>query len=294
MVDTDQSSDGTEQLLREFSVKEDMNKEGMKKAKKFSVTAGKGQPKFQMEDMNFCSYPHNKNKNLGIFCVFDGHAGKKCAEALTKLFPQTFYKKFVAGKWEEKSDLAPLLKEVYQEVDAQLSEYLYEGSTATTVIIWRNIKNNKRYIQSANLGDSTAFLVRNGKSMILSEDHKLTIQSERQRIINMGVTLTQDQTRLCGLAVARAFGDMFPKSEKCGITADPYISPAVELLKTDTTLLLASDGLWDIVPDGQKAYDLIKNIKSASDAAKLLLKTAVPPKNNVCSDNVTVCVVSLI
>lgn len=77
--------------------------------------------------MNFCSYPHNKNKNLGIFCVFDGHAGKKCAEALTKLFPQIFYKKFVAGKWEEKSDLAPLLKEVYQEVDAQLSEYLYEG-----------------------------------------------------------------------------------------------------------------------------------------------------------------------
>jgi serine/threonine protein phosphatase PrpC len=68
-----------------------------------------------------------KNKNLGIFCVFDGHAGKKCAETLTKLFPQTFYKKFQAGKWEEKTDLAPLLKEVYLEVDAGLTEYQYEG-----------------------------------------------------------------------------------------------------------------------------------------------------------------------
>lgn len=62
VVDTDQSSDGTEQLLREFSVKEDMNKEGMKKAKKFSVTAGKGQPKFQMEVRSsfsrFCSIAH--------------------------------------------------------------------------------------------------------------------------------------------------------------------------------------------------------------------------------------------
>jgi len=156
------------------------------------------------------------------------------------------------------------------------------------------LKTNKRYIQCANLGDSTAFLVRNGRSQILSEDHKLTIQSERQRIINMGVTLNPDQTRLCGLAVARAFGDMFPKSEKCGITAEPYISSAIELTKSDTTLILASDGLWDIVPDGQKAYDLIKNIKSTNDAAKLLIKTAVPAKNNICTDNVTVCVVSLI
>jgi serine/threonine protein phosphatase PrpC len=59
-------------------------------------------------------------------------------------------------------------------------------------------------------------------------------------------------------------------------------------------MIVASDGLWDIVPDGQKAYDLIKNIKNTTDATKLLMKTAVPPKNNTCSDNVTICVVSLV
>lgn len=286
--------DGTEPLIREFAVKEEMNKEGMKKAKKFSVTAGKGAPKFQMEDFNYCAFPHNKNKNLGLFCVFDGHVGKNCAQALTKVFPQTFYKKFVAGKWDEKTDLTPLLKEVYLEVDDQLKEYLYEGSTSTTVIIWRNSKNSKRYLQCANLGDSTAFLIRGGKSQIISEDHKLSIASERQRISDLGVTLTPDQTRLCGLAVCRAFGDFFPKSENFGIVADPYVCPPIELTKTDTTMILASDGLWDIVPDGQKAYEIIKNIKSSTDAAKLLMKTAVPPKNNTCSDNVTICVVSLV
>jgi serine/threonine protein phosphatase PrpC len=286
--------DGTEPLIRDFSVKEDMNKEGMKKAKKFSVVQGKGQPKFQMEDKNFCAFPHAKNKNIGIFCVFDGHAGKNCAEKLTKIFPETFYKKFQNGKWEEKTDLTPLFKEVYQEVDDNLKEFLYEGSTATTVIIWRNPKTNKKYIQCANLGDSTCFMIRNGRSVIISEDHKLSVASERQRIVNMGVQLTQDQTRLCGLAVARAFGDIFPKSEKCGITAEPFISLSIELSKTDTTVILASDGLWDIVPDGQKAYEIIKNIKNPADAAKQLLKTAVPQKNNVCSDNVTVCVISLV
>jgi len=250
-----------------------------------------------MEDTNFCSFPHNKNKNLGIFCVFDGHAGKNCALQLTKIFPQIFYKKFVAGKWEEKTDLSSLLTEVFHEVDEQLkldvNQFLYEGSTGTTVIIWKNPLTSKRYVQCANIGDSTAFLIRKGKSVIISEDHKLSIASERQRIINMGVTLTSDQTRLCGLAVARAFGDFFPKQEKCGIVCDPFVCSPIELTKTDTTIILASDGLWDIVPDGQKAYDLIKNIKSSADAAKLLLRTAVPPKNNVCSDNVTVCVVSL-
>lgn len=285
--------DGTA-LIRDFSVKEDMNKEGMKKAKKFSVVQGKGQPKFQMEDKNFCSFPHAKNKNIGIFCVFDGHAGKNCAEKLTKIFPDIFYKKFQAGKWEEKIDLTPLFKEVYQEVDDNLKEFLYEGSTATTVIIWRNPKTNKKFLQCANLGDSTSFLIRNGRSMIISEDHKLSVASERQRIINMGVALTADQTRLCGLAVARAFGDIFPKSEKCGITAEPFISACIELSKSDTTIILASDGLWDIVPDGQKAYEIIKNIKNPADAAKQLIKTAVPQKNNQCSDNVTVCVISLV
>jgi len=247
-----------------------------------------------MEDFNYCAYPYNKNKNLGLFCVFDGHAGKNCAQALTKLFPQHFYKKFTAGKWEEKSDLAALLKEVFADVDEQLKEFQYEGSTASTVIIWRNTKNNKRYLQCANIGDSTAFLIRGGRSQIVSEDHKVTLPAERERIMKMGVALAPEQTRLCGLAVARAFGDMFPKSENCGIIVDPYISPSIELTKNDTTLILASDGLWDIVPDGQKAYELIKNTKNTADAAKLLLRTAVPPKNNVCSDNVTVCVVSLV
>jgi len=244
--------------------------------------------------MNYCGYPILKNKNLALFCVFDGHAGKKCAETLKKLFPDTFAQKFISGKWEEKSDLTILLKEVYQEVDENLKDYLYEGSTATTVVVWKNVKTGKRYIQSANIGDSTAFIVRGGKAHILSEDHKLSLPSERQRIMNMGVTLSQDQTRLCGLAVARAFGDFFPKSEKCGITSDPYISLSIELTKSDTTLLLASDGLWDIVPDGQKAFDIVKHLKNSADAAKLLLRTAVPPKNNICSDNVTVCVVSLV
>lgn len=62
-------------------------------------------------------------------------------------------------------DLTPLFKDVYQEVDDNLKEFLYEGSTATTVIIWRNPKTNKKYVQCANLGDSTCFLIRNGISL---------------------------------------------------------------------------------------------------------------------------------
>jgi len=190
--------------------------------------------------------------------------------------------------------LTSLFVETYAIVDEQLKEYLYEGATSTTVVIWRNSLNGKRYLQSGNLGDSTAFLIRKGKSMVVSEDHKLSVESERIRLKNMGISLTSEQTRLCGLAVSRAFGDHFPKETKSGIVSDPFVSQTFELTKADTTLILASDGLWDIVPDGQKAYDLIKNIKNPAEAAKLLMNTAVPKKNNLCSDNVTICVVALV
>jgi len=106
----------------------------------------------------------------------------------------------------------------------------------------------------------------------------------------MGVTLGKDQTRLCGLAVSRAFGDFFIKAENCGVISEPYVSDVFEIGPGDTRIILASDGLWDII-SGQSAFDIIKEIPDAQLAAKKLLDTAV--KSIKCFDNVTVIVVNL-
>jgi len=182
----------------------------MRRGKKGNMLAAK-RNRFQMEDTHVVHFPLDKNKDLGLFCVFDGHAGKGCSTSLTKIFPRVFAKKFAAGNWATKTDLSDLWKSVYLEVDKQLEEYEDEGSTATTVLVWRNPETNIRYIQSANVGDSASFLRRNGKAIALSEDHKPTMKNERERIRKMGIELGNGQTRLNGLAVSRAFGNHFPK-----------------------------------------------------------------------------------
>jgi len=282
-------------LIASHGFKEDMNKEGMRRGKKGNNLAptkagGKAAPRYQQEDTHLELYPFLKNKNMALFSVFDGHAGKECSTALLKEFPAVFKKHWNAG-WEEKTDLTDLWKIVYQETDNNLKRFEYEGATSTTVLVWRCSANGKRYAQSANLGDSTSYLLRKGKAVIMSQDHKPTIASERDRITAMGIKLEPGQSRLNGLAVSRAFGDHFPKDIGAGIISEPYVSESFELTPADGRIIVASDGLWDIL-SAEEAFNSIKSTKDPSQAARKLVKQAVSARD--CHDNVTAIVVNLI
>ena len=79
----------------------------------------------------------------------------------------------------------------------------------------------------------------------LSIDHKATDPDEVARIRNGGGMILQD--RVGGsLAVTRAFGDHTLKNE--GVTAKPHINKHV-LKPFDKHLLIASDGVWDVMED---------------------------------------------
>eukprot|EP01127_Copromyxa_protea_P003187 TRINITY_DN13047_c0_g1_i1.p1 TRINITY_DN13047_c0_g1~~TRINITY_DN13047_c0_g1_i1.p1 ORF type:complete len:720 (-),score=227.49 TRINITY_DN13047_c0_g1_i1:184-2343(-) len=289
-VEADPEPEVVSSLKLEFGIKDDCNKAGMKRGKKGNVLAAK-RNRFQMEDTHVVHFPLDKNKDVALFCVFDGHAGKGCSTSLTKIFPRVFGKQFAAGGWINKTDMTDLFKAVYAEVDKQLEEYEDEGSTATTVLVWRNPETSIRYLQSANVGDSACFLRRNGKAIGLTEEHKPTSKSERERMKAMGVVLGTGQTRLNGLAVSRAFGNHFPKSQNIGMISEPYVSKAYPLSKKDTKFVLASDGLWDIVTTGDRVFRLIKDVKDPVEASKKLCATAV--KSRKCHDNVTVIVANL-
>jgi serine/threonine protein phosphatase PrpC len=277
-------------LISSFGIAEDINKAGLARSKKrdFNPVGRKGP---QMEDTNFCACPFNMQTEVGLFCVFDGHAGNSCSVKLTTMFPKIFtkYWKNLPRNLMNKVDMMNFWRQVYREIDDCLKRFEYEGSTATSVLIWQ-APDGKRYLQCANIGDSTAFLCRFGLATLLSEDHKPTLSSERKRLNSMGVTLGKDQTRLCGLAVSRAFGDFFIKAENCGVISEPYISEIFELGPGDTRIILASDGLWDII-SGQAAFDIIKKIPDSQLAAKKLIDTAL--KSIKCIDNVTVIVINL-
>jgi serine/threonine protein phosphatase PrpC len=132
----------------------------------------------------------------------------------------------------------------------------YQGSTAVGVIVHESDEGH-RTLLSANIGDSRAVLSRRGRAIDLTRDHKPSDELEMARILAMGEQIEWDSYakvhRVRNLAVARAIGDRYAK---------PAVSPEVEIQRfpiqedSDEFVVLASDGLWDVLTS-QEAVSLI-------------------------------------
>nr|GFA90977.1 probable protein phosphatase 2C 76 [Tanacetum cinerariifolium] len=121
----------------------------------------------------------------------------------------------------------------------------------------------------------------------LSEDHKPNRSDERERIENAGgVVMWAGTWRVGGvLAMSRAFGN---RNLKPFVVADPDIQEQ-ELGEEFELLVLASDGLWDVVPNDD-AVSIAESEEEPEAAAKKLIETAF---SNGSSDNITCIVVNL-
>eukprot|EP00747_Dinoflagellata_sp_TGD_P072009 gnl/TRDRNA2_/TRDRNA2_157290_c0_seq1.p1 gnl/TRDRNA2_/TRDRNA2_157290_c0~~gnl/TRDRNA2_/TRDRNA2_157290_c0_seq1.p1 ORF type:complete len:448 (+),score=86.08 gnl/TRDRNA2_/TRDRNA2_157290_c0_seq1:73-1416(+) len=167
---------------------------------------------------------------------------------------------------------------------ARVHEVL-DGSTFIMALVFPDGANHKLLI--ANVGDSRAVLCRasgtpsgeNGEdrlmAMRLSDDHKPSRADEGQRAKAKGALIDlQGVWRVCtpapcifggrniqrwGLAVSRAFGDLLlkePERYGCpGVTAGGLITAMPEITvieiqpNEDRFLVLACDGIWDVLGD---------------------------------------------
>lgn len=117
----------------------------------------------------------------------------------------------------------------------------FVGSTAVVAIL------TPHHVVVANCGDSRAVLYRAGTAIPLSWDHKPERPDELERIRAAGGKLTyQNGARVYGiLNMSRSLGDSFLKKV---ITSQPEIS-ITERQAEDEFLILATDGLWDVITD---------------------------------------------
>ncbi|MBA0604055.1 hypothetical protein Godav_016745 [Gossypium davidsonii] len=113
------------------------------------------------------------------------------------------------------------------------------GSTAVVAVV------SPTHIIVANSGDSRAVLYRGKHPMPLSVDHKPDREDEHARIeVAGGKVIQWNGSRVFGvLAMSRSIGDRYLK---------PWIIPNPEVMfvprvKEDECLILASDGLWDVI-----------------------------------------------
>jgi serine/threonine protein phosphatase PrpC len=170
---------------------------------------------------------------------------------------------YVRGGATNVEQLGDALIRSFQDIDVAIREHQSlnaadtSGCTAVTAVI------TPRYIVCSNAGDSRCVLGTNGIAKGLSEDHKPSDDLERKRIENAGGSV--QWKRVDGdLAVSRAFGDFQFKARTDLPPAEQKVScyPDIvvhERCPEDEILLLACDGLWDVMTNNE-AIDLARSI----------------------------------
>ncbi|PIA61984.1 hypothetical protein AQUCO_00200167v1 [Aquilegia coerulea] len=287
---------------------------------KYGVTSVCGQRR-EMEDAvaihpSFC---HQDSTNLHFFGVYDGHGcshvARTCKDRLHQIVKEEIEEnKETGSQWKQTMErsFSRVDKEVLDWSAGSCSKCQFQlpkcdaaGSTAVVSIV------TSEKIITANCGDSRAVLCRGGKAIPLSSDHKPDRLDERLRIEAAGGhVIYWDVPRVVGdlgvLAMSRAIGDDYLK---------PYVCSEPEVTITDRTvedecLILASDGLWDVLSNetacciarmclknGQvppclpsKSNEVEGSDKACVNAALLLTKLALVRNT---TDNVSVIVVDL-
>lgn len=308
------SDNKSSDLLHEFDVEGDVTNTTEEQPLLYSVCSVRGERQY-MEDEFFVG-------DEGRFAaVFDGHGGA----AVSRYLRQNLYANVQAALPMSVSVVEANMKErigesstlasrdvlimasaicaAFDKVDNEvqdISHWSYQGSTALAVVIYQNV-DGTRTIISANVGDSRAILGQNKQAIDLTRDHKPNDEVERNRVVQLGGTVDWcgGVYRINGnLALSRSIGD---RSER------PWVSSEVDIkLHTieedddaDSFILLASDGLWDVM-SSQEVVSYVHQVldntpKSHKDESrKSMAKDVVEEAlRRGSSDNITVTVIWL-
>ncbi|KAF8099507.1 hypothetical protein N665_0243s0069 [Sinapis alba] len=191
----------------------------------------------------------NPQSTAHFFGVYDGHGGSQvanyCRERMHVALAEEIAKEkpmFCEGDtWQEKWKRA--LFNSFLRVDSEIESVAPEtvGSTSVVAVVFPT------HIFVANCGDSRAVLCRGKTALPLSTDHKPDREDEAARIEAAGGKVIRwNGARVFGvLAMSRSIGDRYLKPS---IIPDPEVT-AVRRVKEDDCLILASDGVWDVMTD---------------------------------------------
>jgi len=217
-------------------------------------------------------------RNKSFFAIYDGHGGKEASEMAAKILHRSLLVELKKGK-----DTPYALEKAFIDTDRQIEKEVESGTTAVVAFI------DGKELFVANTGDSRGVLDRGELGVKrLSHDHKADDPDEAKRIEALGGFVKPktafDVARVNGIiAIARSLGD---KEFGELVSAKPYISET-KLTKDDKRLILACDGIWDVISD-EEAVGFIKNIKDPQFGSDTLKDEALGRGS---TDNISVMVI---
>jgi len=210
-----------------------------------------------------------KIKPINFFAVYDGHGGREISSFLEKSYHKYFTDKSININPVSYKSFKKYVEKVHnyiqKKLESRLKNISYEiGSTSLALYFYKH--NHKTYYYVINAGDCRSVLCTNNKAIGLSTDHKPGTNKERKRINEVKIPKNISRShvyydsgvaRIKGLSVSRAFGDM---------DAKPYVSHIPDVFrytlgKTDKFIIIACDGLWDVLNNKQAVDFVLKELK---------------------------------
>ncbi|OEL26560.1 Protein phosphatase 2C 70 [Dichanthelium oligosanthes] len=270
------------------------------------MVARRSGKKLPMEDISFCQCPLQGVEQFGLFGIFDGHGGDGAAKAVSKILPENLANILSHPDTKERvlshSDASDVLRYAFTLTEAAI-DHQYEVCT----ISWHcqetssvSDVNNSGYRFLGSFAPKLQILLLiatekhvNGKTIDMTEDHRVASTTERARIARTGQPLKDGEVRLSGLNLARMFGDKFLKEQDSRFSSEPYVSQAVRITKACTAFaVIASDGLWDVIST-KKAVQLVaegneRNTGDSTSVDKVANRVLSEARNLRTKDNTSV------
>ena len=184
---------------------------------------------------------------LVILC--DGHAGGACSKYIINKLPLllSYYLKTIYSTTTYQ-EINKLISETIKKLD---SMYQKQNDLSGSTCVFALFINKNIFI--VNIGDSRCIIGNyQNKIKLQTKDHKPNVKKELQRIYQNGGLITNIDTyrvyvneQVNGLAISRVIGDNHYKGFNIVISnPDIYVR---NILRKNEIMILASDGLWDVV-----------------------------------------------
>ena len=210
-----------------------------------------------------------------LWVVADGMGGHRAGEVASRLAVET-----VLARWVEGSSGQPpnVLRGAVRDANTAIHDAGMESSRRGMGTTLTALTLAGREAIIAHVGDSRAYLVRNGQCNQLTTDHSRVAELLRMRLI----TVEQAATHPARSMLTRSLG------------ADMIVQPDLvkQSIQHDDVFVLCSDGVWDMVsrPDIAEVVGAIgsTDLPTPADAARRLVHTAI---KRGATDNVTAVLV---
>ncbi len=200
-----------------------------------------------------------------VYGVADGMGGHNGGETASRVAVQVL-KNALRGKKPERRALEMGMEAANRRIfDMASHDSSLSGMGTTATLLWES----REELLIAHVGDSRAYLLRNGVLSQVTQDHSMVAELVRSHVITPEMARSHPYRNI----ITRAVG------------VDPMVTPDILThdLKKDDVWLVCSDGLYTMVPDERIAKILLE---SASDeqAADQLLESALQSGG---TDNIT-------